>query len=244
MPRGPAVGGGADPAPAAASDTPGPTPTATSTPSPTPTSTPLHPLISVSMDTNCRKGPGQVYDYLGGLMIGETGEVYARDPSGQFWYIRNPDAPGYCWVWGQYASVVGDTGPLPVYTPEPTPTPVPQPGFTFAFKTVEQCVDIYNIEVTVTNTGALTWESFTLHTENRTLSTSDTFSDDRFADVHACGSDYFDDALVPGQTGTTGSRPFMDHYPTGESFYAELTLCTQNGQGGQCLTKSITFTVP
>src|SRR5512135_1880635 len=61
-------------------------------PAATPTRVPptsVAPLISVSVDTNCRRGPGQVYDYLGGLMVGETAQILARDPSGLYWYIQN-----------------------------------------------------------------------------------------------------------------------------------------------------------
>jgi hypothetical protein len=90
----------------------------------TPTSTPVT-LISVSVDTNCRIGPGRVYDWLGFLAVGEEVEIVARDPSGYFWYIKNPTADGFCWVAGDYASIVGETQPLPVYTPMPTPTFTP-----------------------------------------------------------------------------------------------------------------------
>lgn len=104
---------------ATATDTPVPLPTATSTPS--------APMVSVSVDTNCRVGPGNVYDYRGALLVGETAEVLALDPSGRFYYIPNPDANGYCWVWAEYATVVGSTAALPVYTPPPTPTPTYTP---------------------------------------------------------------------------------------------------------------------
>ena len=41
-----------------------------------------------------------------------------------YWIVNNPDRPGECWLWGQYASVSGDTSSLPVRTPPPTPTPL------------------------------------------------------------------------------------------------------------------------
>ena len=112
--------------PAAATDTPLFTATASETPSLTLTFTPEKVTISVSLDTNCRTGPGTVYDYLGGLMVGETTEVLGRDAAGQFWVVRNPDVPGgICWLWDQYATVAGDWQSLPVATPPPTPTPLP-----------------------------------------------------------------------------------------------------------------------
>ena len=80
----------------------------TATPVFTPTS--LMPMISVSIPTNCRSGPGKIYDQVGALLVGKTVQVYARDPSGMYWYIRNPDSTNeYCWVWGEYATLSGLT---------------------------------------------------------------------------------------------------------------------------------------
>ena len=220
------------------------TPPFTLTPSMTPlpaiTSTSMAPMISVSVDTNCRNGPGQIYNYLGGLMVGETVEVIARDPSGHYWYIHNPDAPGYCWVWGQYATITGDVGPLPVFTPEPTPTPVPD--FTFAYHNFDMCASYRYLEFAVTNTGMVTWESFSLSVRNNTHSLTNTNSDNKFPDAAGCGAEPPPVKLAPGETGIVGTMPFMDHNPTGDSFSAELKLCTQDNLMGLCMTKSINFT--
>jgi hypothetical protein len=102
------------------------TPTETLTPTLAFTSTPLVPLISVSVATNCRVGPGRQYDRVGALLVSEVAEVYGRDPTGAYWYIRNPDSGSeFCWLWGEYATLVGNISALPVYTPPPTPTPAP-----------------------------------------------------------------------------------------------------------------------
>ena len=38
-------------------------------------------------------------------------------------YITNPDKPGeFCYLWGEYAIVAGDTQALPEFTPLPSPT--------------------------------------------------------------------------------------------------------------------------
>ena len=103
--------------------TPGPP---TLTPTPTQTSTPLVPTIEVSLDTNCRSGPGKVYGMLGALLVGETTEILARSSVPNYWVVDNPDYPGNeCWLWGQYAAVSGDTSHLPIRSAPPTPTPVP-----------------------------------------------------------------------------------------------------------------------
>ena len=58
------------------------TPSATLSPTPVFTSTPLIPLISVSVATNCRVGPGKVYDRVGAVLAGEVAEGVGRNPVG------------------------------------------------------------------------------------------------------------------------------------------------------------------
>ncbi len=82
------------------------------------------PIVHVSMDTNCRFGPGDVYEYQGALLVGEEAAVTGKLADESFWYIENPDAPPpFCWIWGMYASVEGDKSGIPILTPPPTPTP-------------------------------------------------------------------------------------------------------------------------
>ncbi len=100
-----------------------PQPSLTPSATVTPTATQGKPTVSVSVDTNCRTGPGKVYDWIGGLLVGEKAEVVGRSTDGQYWVIKNPDQSGECWLWGNYATVTGSTTDLPRYTPPPTPTP-------------------------------------------------------------------------------------------------------------------------
>jgi len=108
-----------------------PSPLATATLAKTPT--PPVPMLSVSLNTNCRTGPGRSYDYRGALLIGEAQEIVARSSVPNYWYITNPDRPGeFCYLWGEYATVVGNTEALPEFTPLPSPTPTltPTPSYT------------------------------------------------------------------------------------------------------------------
>lgn len=114
-------------------DAPPPSPTATHTLtlSPTQTLTPTitltptldKPMVTVSVDTNCRTGPGKQYDIIGALLTNETAEVVGKSADGQYWIIKNPDRSGECWLWAYYATVAGPTDALPVVTQPPTPTP-------------------------------------------------------------------------------------------------------------------------
>lgn len=93
-------------------------------PSPGPSPTSTLTLVTVSLDTNCRSGPGKVYDHVGALLAGEQTEVVGWDGVGAYWYVKNPDQPGgFCWLWGQYATVTGDRQSLPLVAPPPTPIP-------------------------------------------------------------------------------------------------------------------------
>jgi hypothetical protein len=69
------------------------TETPTLTPTVTLTPTPEGAFISVSTETKCRLDPGKAYDQVGGLVVDKTVEVFGRDPSGQYYYIHNPNDP-------------------------------------------------------------------------------------------------------------------------------------------------------
>jgi len=89
--------------------------------------------VSVSVDSACRSGPGEAYESLGMLLVGDRAEVRARSEDGMFFYIQFPHAPpDHCWIWAQYAQVEGELRELAVYTPPPTPessiTPTVEPG--------------------------------------------------------------------------------------------------------------------
>ena len=119
--------------PGAAIPTPLPTitasipPTITFTPTIALTATPSVPMVSVSVNTNCRTGPGKVYDYIGALTVGEKAEVVGKHTSSNYWIIKNPNANGNCWLWGYYATVAGNTANLQEYIVPPTPTPTLTP---------------------------------------------------------------------------------------------------------------------
>lgn len=106
------------------------TATATLTPTITPTLSPSVPIVTVSIDTNCRSGPGTVYEYLAALFVGEQAEVVGKytATSPVYWIIKKGSFT--CWLWGQYATVEGETSNLPEIMPPPTPSPMPTQTFT------------------------------------------------------------------------------------------------------------------
>lgn len=118
-------GGGDSPSEEADSPEEENTATPTVTQPPEPTATPSIPVIHVSVDTNCRYGPGIVYDPpVTYLPAGEPAQVLGKDPNGDFYYIDKN-----CYVWTNYVTVeAGNINSVPIFTPMPTPTP----GITFA----------------------------------------------------------------------------------------------------------------
>ncbi len=103
-------------------------PSATLLPTLASTVAPSVPMVTVSVDTNCRTGPGANFDYLSALLVGEQAEVVGRYTSANpgYWIIKKDTVT--CWLWGKYATVEGDTSGLPEIVPPPSPTPSPTPS--------------------------------------------------------------------------------------------------------------------
>ena len=230
-------------------DTPIPIPTDTPTITLTPTS--AVPQVEVSVNTNCRSGPGDAYDIVGALLKGEKAELIAKDPWDINWYIPNPDRAGaFCWIWGQYASTTGNTVGLPVYTPEPTPTvssPTPSPtipaqpsaiDFKVTFRELNPKCCI--IEYTITNTGSVTLESYVI---DATFGANNwVTARDNFEDLDAAWNKISVKAsLAPGSSGYGWVGPFQND-PAGQSVSAWVQVCSANGNVGTCKSKTITFT--
>ena len=215
------------------------TPTETLTPTPVFTSTPLIPQISVSEPTNCRVGPGKVYDRVGGLQVGEVAEVVGRDPVGNYWYIRNPDQTnGFCWLWGEFAALTGNISVLPVYTPPPTPTPTP--NFDAFYEGKDTCVGWW-VDIELENTGGISFESISLTVRDTVTDIVVSMFSDNFTDIDGCLNSSTKDALNPGSSRTVSSPAFA-YDPSGHQLRATITLCSGNESIGICTTELIKFT--
>lgn len=115
---------------AAVTDTPIP-PTNTATPEGT--TTPSTTTVSVSVATNCRTGPDVAYPLVLVFQPGATAEVVGKYQAPNYWITKTPTNET-CWLWGQYATVEGDTSTLPeMAAPAPpviqeAPTATPDNG--------------------------------------------------------------------------------------------------------------------
>jgi len=214
------------------------TPTATLSPTPVFTTTPLVPMISVSVATNCRTGPGKVYDRVGALLVGEFAEVVGRDPTGAYWYIRNPDSSsGFCWLWGEYATLAGNYFALPVFTPPPTPTPVPD--FDVSFSGVDSCVGWW-VELRLENTGGLAFRFMSLTVRDTVTNAVVSVDTNSFTNLNGCQDANTRDTLNPGAKAIVSS-PVFAYDPNGHKMRATITLCSGASQSGTCISKVINF---
>jgi hypothetical protein len=242
----------------ATSEPPTFTPTETLIPTQTLTATlaftpaPLVPLISVSTPTNCRNGPGKVYGMEGALLVGEFAEVYGRDPTGNYWYIRNLDSgPEFCWVWGKYATVIGMTSILPIFTPPPTPTPTftplptftpaPSPAFKAEYVGLDACNGNWWAEIKLKNRGSVSLKSVNISVNDKTTGVVAVNLADGFLNLDGCLIKTTKDMLGQGDTYLL-SAPAFTYDPTGHDIKATLTLCSDTGQKGLCVTNKLDFT--
>jgi len=213
----------------------------TLTPTETDTPTPESASVSVTGDTFCRTGPGSVYDQRGIMNTGQESEIMAKNPTGNFWYIVNPDDSSQkCWIWGKYATPDGPTAGLPVYTPPPTPTP----SLNFSYEyLIDDCGHTgCGLWFRLQNTGGVPLESFSAQVDSKNdagavISSGSTTSNTFLATKYVTTSDI--DKVDPGKTVylVVGKLP----NPLGTTGTAAMTICTQDGQGGACLTKNINF---
>jgi len=286
-------------APTATPPPPTETPTETFTPTlppPTPTST-LSPTVVISptvgagtpvagaetptasapsgvqleavFATNCREGPGTQYDVVSVLPAGVPVEVFGRDRSSVWWYIRNPEESGsFCWVWSATTEVQGDASQVGVQgvttqapaaqTAQPTAkgTQLAQAGptatatfassnaFRVASVNIHQCSQprmIFGID----NRSGQVFESVEILIEDldrdRDLYGPEV-EDEPFLDSDRdCSAGA--DRLAAGDLGYVGA--FLDRTAaSGSRIRITLTFCTRDDLGGTCFVRVIEFFWP
>jgi len=235
----------ATPAPPTDTDTPELTDTPTLSPTTTFTPTPEIVSVHVTGNTFCRTGPGSVYDQRGVFSTDQESEIIAKDPSGSFWYIINPDnTEEKCWIWGEYATPEGPTAGLPVYTPPPTPTPFI--SFSVSFREMDACVQDW-LEFTVVNNGTVPLESFSISTTD--TDTGKSWGPDSynvFEAWNSCEVGTSHSSVAPGDTTyiMTQQLTTMDYDPKGQPFTVTIKVCSQDNLNGMCLTRNVSVTAP
>jgi len=213
--------------------------------------TPAIPIISVSVATNCRNGPGKVYAYEGALLVGQVAEVLARDPTGSYWYIQNPESRGeFCWLWGKYATISGSTLTLPIYTPPPTPTPTvtpppsftptPGPGIQISYSSLDTCSAVWWVEFKLNNKSDINLRSLEIKVFDSVTQVTLSNLADGFTDINGCLASSTTDVLMP-ENSVIVSAPAFAYHPGGHEIELTVTACGKTGQSGLCIKRRIEF---
>jgi hypothetical protein len=210
-----------------------PTPSPTASPLPTLTSTPA-PYVLVSGNTNCRFGPGSVYDLLHTYLKGDQALLLGKNPDGKFFYISDqsgiiPD----CWLWGNYATPVGDTSLIPIFTPPPTPTP--NPDFVVSFEKDDCAAGSCWLWFKIINTGSIAWESVLVYAKNmdtsdESINVSNTFKSD------IAGSDI--NKIQVGVSAYTHSERLVN--PSGNTVDVIIVACEKDNLTEICQGRQLT----
>jgi hypothetical protein len=181
---------------------------------------------------------------LGALRVGQVAEVAARSTVPDYWYISNPDRPGgFCWLWGEFATLEGDPSALPALTPQPSPTP--SLDFILLFHGFQPCGGDTHAVFTIQNSSGATYMTGQVYLFDLSNST-DLFGPllDRHPFAPGAGDcpPGHGNFLPPGAAGYI-IVPFGE-LPTGVNARATIKLCTGDYLGGDCLTKTIDFNFP
>ena len=229
-----------------------PVPTISATPQPVAalpaTPTPEVALISASINTNCRSGPGPQYKLVGYLVKGQQSEVLARNRASSWWYIRNPSHPERsCWVWAQTTHVSGDISTIPLYSSLAAQTPVSASGLAFKIESVNLtfCSGLPAAVFGVENRGSVRFELASLTfddlTSGVTLLQSGASNSPFRSAIRGCPTG--ESSLASGSLRFIGG-PLTQAARHAHDGRVTIQLCTQDGLGGECVQRSAEFVIP
>lgn len=237
----------AAPPPPSETSSPIPTDTATATetltltPSlePTITETPTVGIISAKVlkETNCRTGPGGIYDRVATYQTNTQLEVVGKDLGGGYWYVQNPANPEEkCWIIGTNIEIQAGAEALPAFTPPPSPTAGPY--FEVAFKNYDRCKGQYFLRFTVTNTGGFALRSGYVRVTDLKKNISVEASFNAFDLTTGCIIAKNIAPLEPGGTGYLQSDTFKID-PRVNNLRAVIMACVEKGLKPPCITHTI-----
>ena len=214
-----------------------PAETPTTSPFPTLTSTPA-PMANITGNTNCRTGPGRVYDLLHTYLVGDKVVLLGKNPNGFFWYTSDQGgiAPD-CWLWNQYATPVGDTALLPVFTPPPKPTL--SPDFEITYFHADGAAGQFHFFFEINNTGNVAWDSALLYIYDPVVP-QDAGRFSNVFQVNGTLPNPTKDSISAGDTGYFHSERLSNPGAYGKQPGAVdiyFIVCNQEYLGGYCATK-------
>ncbi len=227
-------------------------PTLTETATLPPTETPTKEVVTLTLsgNTNCRKGASTYFPSITIFPAGSTLEVIARNPANDYFYVRAPESEsGGCWIWKEFTSFTGNLESLVIYTPVPTPLPTatntPPPGanFTAQFVGLTSCGSGLAANFNITNTGFHNLQSVRIknsvagdatvytHTNNIFSQWSGGVKYASLSEITS-GKSMIVSTCKPGEFGSN---------PSGKEINAEITICLKDDLTGACTTQNIGY---
>ncbi len=224
------------------------TPTLTSTITLTPT--PEGVFLTVSSDTYCRTGgPYSAFKAVTTVRNGVRVEVLGRNPEFDSYLVKNPNAPNTtCWLWGQYATLTGNTAGIPVATTNPTPThtltPTPDNNFSVSYNNLENCLGSWAFKLFIKNTGGSIWQSISLTGSDSNTGFVISHQSNTFKEYAGCVPGLEQGDLTPGESSfVLNFNPGQFGYnPTGNLIFITVKLCSQDNLLGVCKSIPLSFT--
>jgi hypothetical protein len=216
------------------------TPTITSTTTPTrepsATSTPEPPKAEVVRETNCRIGPGGLYDLVATYQVGQMLNVVAKDLGGGYWFVQNPEKlEEQCYLLGQNIKITGNTEVLPKFTPLPSPTAAPY--FEVTFRKFDTCENREYVTFDIVNKGSFAFRSLYVRVINKggeSVEQAYNAFDLRVRCVLAKNIAPLD----PGASGYVYSPQFT-WSGRGKDLRVIIMACTEKNLKGSCVTQTV-----
>jgi hypothetical protein len=195
------------------------------------------PKAKINRETNCRVGPGGMYDLVATFQAGQILEVVAKDLGNSYWFVQNPDKPDeLCYVMAQNVTISGDTSVLPKFTPQPSPTPPPY--FEAKFKKIDTCNGDRFANFSVENTGNIDFRSVYIKVTDTKANKSVEQALNVFDLYVSCTLAKNISPLDPGETGYVPSPSFTWSIHE-DKLKAVIMLCTEKNLKGICVTQTL-----
>ena len=94
----------------------------TITPSATVTPAPNGPSLTLTMNANCREGPGKAYPSVDAFVQGQVLSLDGRSEDSSWFWVKKPGGSGHCWVSASVGTSSGDSSGLPLVAAPPLPS--------------------------------------------------------------------------------------------------------------------------
>ncbi len=216
------------------------TPTAAASPTSASTAVPAGATAHVDQATYCRKEPSPTSSSIFIAQAGSDLPIVSQTSLKNYVIVQNPNNTAQtCWLWTQYVTINGSITGLPLVTPPPVT--IQDVDFVVSFFRVEVCRSAWMPGFTVVNTGLKTLDSSRIRIKDDATKTTRIQPNNYFDLRSGCSVEKNVPEIANGQIGFVFSEPFS-YDPTGSELAVTVTLCTEDGLGGTCKTKSFTIT--